>query len=153
MLAGLTSVYESIAVFGQDRHGRAERDSFADFLEEAAVILERPGLREAAAHFRASAGAWDKLALAVLPDEIPLFQEIRELTLRRHQLFVDQGNEGVEEMRAIDGRLREIKASVAADFPLDQVGVQALRQTIAEQVMEICEIEETAVAALRKAMV
>jgi hypothetical protein len=55
-------------------------------------------------------------------------------------------------MRAIDGRLREIQSAVAADFPLDEAGVRALRQRIAEQVMGICEIEEAAVASLREAM-
>jgi hypothetical protein len=153
MLAGLISVYESIAVFGQERHGRAERDTYADFLDEAAVILERPGLREAAARFRASAEAWDALALAVLPDEVALLSATRELILRRHQLFIDQGNGALEEMRAIDGRLREIKEEVAADFPLDGAGVETLRESVAGLVMGICEIEEAAVSVLREAMV
>lgn len=152
MLAGLTSIYESIALFGQDRHGHAERDTYADFLDEAAVILERPGLQEAAAHFRESAAAWDALALAVLPDEVAPFRELRELMLRRHQLFIDQGNEVVDELWAIDRRLDEIKASVAADFPLDEAGVPALRQNIADHVLGIHDMEETAVSALREAM-
>jgi hypothetical protein len=41
---------------------------------------------------------------------------------------------------------------MTADFPLDEAGVQALRETIAEHVMGISEIEETAVGALREAM-
>lgn len=151
MYAGLTTTLRSICFFGQ-RNGRAERDTYADFLDEAAMILERPGLREVAEQFRSSAAAWDALAQALLPDEIAPFKETRELMSRRHELFLGQGNEAVEAMQGIDGRLAEIRDAVSADFPLDAAGVQALRENIAEHVMGIHDIEEAAVTQLREAM-
>jgi hypothetical protein len=139
-------------VFGQNGSGAAERDVYADFLDEAAVILQRPGLREAAAQFRKSAAAWQKLPLVLLPEDIAPFKETRELTLHRHQLFLAQGNGAQAEMEAIDRRLAEIKGEVAADFPLDAAGVVALREEIAVHVLGIHDVEETAVATLREAM-
>jgi hypothetical protein len=152
MLAALTSVYDSLAIFGHGRQGCADRDVYADFLEEAAVVLERPALCEVAAQFRHSAAAWAKLALALLPEEVAPLRETRELASRRHQSFIDRGNDAVEEMKEIDRRLKEIKEESATDFPLDAAGIHALRENIAAQVMDIHDVEAAAVDNLRKAM-
>ena len=70
---------------------RAERPQYADFLDEASTILAKPGLQEVAQQFRTSGEAWQKLGHALLPDTVPLFKETRELTVRKSQLFVEQG--------------------------------------------------------------
>jgi hypothetical protein len=125
---------------------------YADFLEEASLLLEKPGLKEAAGQFRRSAGAWDDLSTALLPDEVPLFGETRRLMLRRHNLFIQQGSAVMQEIRDLDARLAEIKEQVAAEFPLDQAGVIALRERISQQVMKIHDIEKEAIEALQAAM-
>jgi hypothetical protein len=68
LLAGLTSTFNHIALFGKD--GNAERLSYAAFLDEAATILQRPALRAVAEQFRSSGRAWDALAAALLPDAV-----------------------------------------------------------------------------------
>lgn len=150
MLAGLTNAFGDIQIFG--KNGHAERDVYADFLDEAAVLLHKPALQESAVHFRRSGSAWDALSLALLPDEIVPFKETRELMLRRHEIFTRQGNAAVEEMKRIDGRLAAIMNEMESDFPLDVAGVTAVRQNIADHILHIHNIETYAVAALKKAM-
>ena len=64
MYAGLISTYRSITQFTEAED--AERGRFADFLDEAAVILNRPGLGEAGVLFREAGSAWGELAHALL---------------------------------------------------------------------------------------
>ncbi len=150
LLSGLTNAFGDINIFG--KHGRAERDVYADFLDEAAVLLNKPALTEAAAHFRRSAVAWDALSLALLPDEVALFKETRELMLRRRDLFHTQGNGAIEGMKGIDGRLAAIMDAMEHEFPLDAAAVVRLRQNIADHVMYIHDIENDAIATLKAAM-
>lgn len=152
MLAGLTSAFHDINLFGKGEEGVADRPLYADFLEEAAVILSKPTLNDAAALFRECAGAWRALSTALLPDEVEPFRETRELMVQRHRLFLNRGNDALEEMVGIDARLNEIKAAVTADFPLNRAEVDALRERIAGRVMAIHDVESEAVAALREAM-
>ncbi len=152
MLAGLTSAFHDINLFGKGEEGVSDRPLYVAFLEEAAVILDKPALNDAAALFRDSAGAWRDLSAALLPEEVEPFRETRELMLRRHRLFLNRGNAALEEMAGIDARLEEIKAAVTADFPLSQAGVEAMRERIAERVMTIHDVEAEAVSALREAM-
>src|SRR5690606_6978859 len=49
-----------------------ERTLYADFLNEAAQLLERPALTGAGALFRQAADAWLVLAKQMLPDDVPL---------------------------------------------------------------------------------
>ncbi len=98
LYAGLCSAFTDINTFG--KVGFAERDVYAAFLDEAAVILEKPALNEAADQFRKSAEAWQALSLALLPDEVDLLKETRQLMLRKRDVFLDQGNEGIAEMTA-----------------------------------------------------
>jgi hypothetical protein len=149
LLWGLTWAFNDIATLGKE--GGAERDVYADFLDEAALILNRPGLNEAAARFREAAVVWDALGRTLLPDEVPLLRETRELLLRRHAAFLDEGDAARPAMQAIDARLAALRAE-AADFPLNGTEVAALRARIAESVLRLHDIEAAAVTALRDAM-
>jgi hypothetical protein len=150
MYAGLTSAFFDVNIFG--KHGDAERDVFADFLDEASIVLDKPALKDVAQQFRRSAEAWAALSLALLPDDIPPFRETRELMLRRRDCFHTQGNAALDEIKLIDGRLETLKEEVAADFPLDEAGVVAMRENIATHVMQIHDIEQEAVARLQTVM-
>ncbi len=152
MLAGLTSAFGDIALFGKGTDDFADRRRQADFLDEAAIILNRPGLGAAAEGFRAAAGLWGELAAALLPDEVTPLGETRQLMVRRHEAFLDRGNDALAEMQAIDGRLEAIKAAVAADFPLSPAEAVTFRARLAERVMAIHDAEAAAVEALRVAM-
>lgn len=150
MYAGLTSTFSDINIFGKD--GRAERDVYADFLDEASDVLANPALKEPAQLFRDSGAAWDDLGNALLPDDVPELNETRELMLRRHRLFLDQGGEALSEISQIDGRLDEIKSMMSSDFPLSESEVQAMRQGLRTHVLRIHDIEQQAITAMKEAM-
>lgn len=154
MYAGLVSAFESARLrgLGDDELSPADRGSYADFLDEAAVILDRPALKEAAGHFRRSARLWGDLSEALLPDGVAPFGEARRQLLRRHSLFLNQGVAALADIREIDNRLREIKTQVSADFPLDANGVADLRQNLASHVMKVHDIEREAIETMQSAM-
>lgn len=150
MFAGLESVFGDTHTYGKE--GFAERDVYANFLDEAAQILDLPVLREAAAHFRAGALAWRDLGLLLLPDSIPVWAEARKLMLESQRLFLERGGAALEEGRANAGRLIEIRRQMETDFPLTEEELVAFREEIAEQVLKISTIEEPAIAAMKEAM-
>lgn len=150
MLSGLRWAFEDINTFGKD--GYAERDLYADFLDEASLLLNKAGLRQAAVLFRDSAQAWERLSTALLPDETPLLGEMRRLLLERHRVFLKQEDGALERMREIDARLAEIRVQAAEDFPLDAAGVDAFRQNLAAHARRVLDIEIEAVAALQDAV-
>jgi hypothetical protein len=139
LYAALTSAFYDITIFGKD--GGAERNVFSQFLEEASLVLDKPEFLEVAVRFRKSAEAWDELATALLPEEAPLLRETRELILAKHHRFLDNGNAALAEIHQINDRLAEIKAQMGEDFPLNSSQISALRETIAEKIMAVHDIE------------
>ena len=151
MYAGLTSTYNFSCLFGKGTDQDAERGMYADFLDEAALLLDIPALNDAAAQFRAAAEAWRLLPGSLLPDDIQPFAESRELMLRKHTLFLEQGGAALEEIEAIGSRLNEIRAAMEGDFPLTQEEVEVFRERLAGQILAIHDAEATAVQALQDA--
>ncbi len=100
---GLRTTFEHVAIFGKD--GNAERAQFAQFLDEAGVLLSKPPLHHVADQFRRSGQAWDALGCALLPDSVPALGETRRLMLQRHHAFLAHGSAALPEMRQIDTRL------------------------------------------------
>jgi hypothetical protein len=147
MYAALTSAFYDITIFGKD--GGAERKLFSQFLEEASLLLDKPELLEVADRFRKSAEAWDGLATALLPEDVPLFKETRELMLTKHRLFLENGNSALDEIHQIGDRLTEIKTQVGEDFPLNSSQTSALRETIAEKIITVHDIEFEAIQELQ----
>jgi hypothetical protein len=150
MYAGLTSAFNDICIFGKD--GGAERENYANFLEEASQILSKPSLTVPAEMFRVSAKAWDGLANALLPDEINLFKKTKLLMLERHHLFLNKGNAALDDILILDDQLDEIKKQVSEAFPLDSSHLDDFKFSIAEKILAIREIEYSAIQELQKAV-
>lgn len=129
-----------------------ERGLYADFLDEAAALLKKPGLKKAAAHFRRSRAAWNRLAELAMPDDVPLCRETRELQIRRRALFIEDGMQSMKERDAIDARLAAIRGVVESAFPIGEARLSALKTELARQVLVIHDIEHEAVGAMQAAM-
>lgn len=127
----------------------AERGLFADFLEEAARILNKPKLLSVAGQFRKVAGLWRDLAQAALPDSIPVLSETRELLLRQRELFIEKGQASTDARLRIRSRL-EKNAQVAAETlePASDC-VRQLKNELRNRVLLIHNAERDAVNALQ----
>jgi hypothetical protein len=152
LYAGLTSAYEFSCLFGKGMAQDAERGLYATFLEEAALILDNPALTEAAARFRAAAALWQQMPGFLLPDAVPPLAESRQLLLRKHRLFLEQGGAALAEIEAINGRLAEIRAAMATDFPLTSPELDALQERLAGHILAIRDAEAAAVATMQEVM-
>jgi hypothetical protein len=150
MFAALTSVFEDIAIFGKE--GGADRDIYAQFLDETSILLGDSVFAEIAGKFNESASAWDDLAESLLPDEVPQFKETRELMLTKHRHFLDKGNTALEEIHQINENLDNIKNQVSIDFPLNDSQSIELLDSIRENVQRIHDIELDAFQELSQAI-
>ena len=150
MYAALSSAFKNITIFGKERG--AEREVYAQFLDEASSLLSNSALKGIAQQFRSSAKAWDNLAKTLFPDEVPLFKETRELMLNKHQLFLNQGNAALPEIHQMNERLDEIKIQVSKEFPLNSAESAELNASVRDKVLEIHDIEFMAIKDLQEAM-
>ncbi len=147
---GQPGLFDWIMIWGGS--DGAERALYADFLDEAALILNKQDLKAASELFRQSAQAWNKLAGAVLPDDIPLLKEVRELKLRKRTLFrLSQST--LDERKAINARLKALKEAAANDFPMNNTEYKVFRETLREHVLNIYELEKAAVDAMQAAVI
>jgi hypothetical protein len=151
MVCGLATAFEWILRNGED--GGGERRTYAAFLDEAAVILDKPALQAVAEQFRAAAVEWDALGLALLPDAVADFRALRAAITDRHNRFLDQGGAAVDELRRLDAEIEAIKARAETDFPLDESALPAFLDTVSGQIRKLHNVEEGAVRALQEAMV
>lgn len=150
MYAALTSAFYDSMIFGKD--GGAERQVYAQFLEEASIVLALPELTDIAAIFRTSAEAWNNLAEALLPDGVPLLKETRQLMMDIHHLFLEKGNESLSEVLRMNDRLAEIKSLVSDDFPISDPEVTDLRENLRDHVLGVHDIELETITELKRIM-
>ncbi len=150
MYSGLTWLLTDLTLFVRD--DCADRPLYAEFLDEASLILGKPALREVAQRFRRSGEAWRELSLALLPDDVPAFKETRELMLKRRVLFREQGHASRAEVLTINARLKEIRDEMADHFPLSTAQVAAFRENLSRHVLAIHDIEKEAIGLLKDAM-
>ena len=130
----------------------AERGLYADFLDEAAVILKKPALKEVAGQFRESYTLWSVFADALLPDDVPLLGESKTLLQREHDMFVEQGESALDEIKNIHTRLTELLKQAESNFPLSEAEAADFRVRLRDLVSEISAVEQKAVDSLQRAM-
>ena len=146
MYAGLASAFERIELFGTG--GAASRPLFADFLDEASLLLDRRALREVAKEFRALEPAWGALCKALLPDEIASFKETRQLMLQKRDAFQKKGGAASAEIKKIHARLAKIRASMETKFPLKGRAEVDFKENLRSAILRVYDLEHKAVTAL-----
>ena len=131
----------------------AERGLYADFLDEAAQILKKPALKGSAEKFRESYQLWLRFADALLPDEIPSLSESKKLIQKKHDLFIDQGDSALADIKKINSRLNELLEESKTDFPLSNVQAAEFRANLRDILLKISAVEQQAVDLLQSAIV
>lgn len=149
--AGLTTAYKYAGLFWKDESETADRALYADFLREAAEILDRSALTDAADLFGEAADLWHSLPNALLPDSVPAYARARELMRRRHAEFLARGSDAFEDLRSIEEELSKT-AEEAAATELSDGEIQELYSRIADSLEAIEVAEGRAFDALEDAM-
>ncbi len=106
----LRSIYEGITLDGTA--GAGLRSLYADFLDEAAAVLDSASLNDAASAYRKAADAWIALADAALPGEP--FARTRDLMQQRYAQF-----KANQDIQPVMDELNTLQAVYDQDFPLD----------------------------------
>ena len=130
----------------------AERALYADFLDEAAILLEKKSLKEVAKQFRASHKKWLAFADALLPSGIPALAEAKRLLMQKHTAFIENADDALEEITKINSRLKTIEAEMADCFPLGEAQTADFRAELREHVLGIAGVEKEAVELLQESM-
>jgi hypothetical protein len=145
LFAGLYATYRYLET---STGSGAMRELYAEFLGEAAEVLHQPDLVKVAAQYREIARLWTELANAVLPDEQPLWKELKQLTVAKERLFKEKGIEAGAEIRQINERIREIAETTQTDFPYNPEQVRALLDDLHIRILRIVEAERQAMSEL-----
>jgi hypothetical protein len=130
----------------------ADRGLYADFLLEAAQILQKPSIKESAEQFRESHKLWLAFADALLPDDIPLLGESKKLIQRKHKLFIEKGDTAQSEIEQIHSRLNALLSQSEKDFPLSNVQAADLRANLRDILLRICAVERQGIDLLQNAI-
>lgn len=131
---------------------QAERDVYADFLDEAAVILNKPELENVAARYRIAGKAWDGLLCSFMPETVALLKEARLAIDMKTELLLEKGSDATEEMLKYEKRAEELKQEAETDFPMSAAEIADLRDEIRRHVLIVHDTEKEAVEALKLAM-
>ena len=139
----LSSVYAQIELRGFG--GSAFRGMYADFIDQSTGVLKKPGLKKVAEQFREAEASWHKIAVAALPDSIPILRETRVVLDRRAALLQKPRNAQIDdELSSIRARLEELRAASAKDLALSAKDKLELFSGIRTPVLETEALERMA---------
>jgi len=151
LVSALLSIFEGIEPLGT--FGGHLRRLYADFLADAAVVLEASPLRERAEDWRVIAAQWHGAADAALPLDVPAFAALRDALAGVYEPVVSDGDAGWEESSRAAERLWELQAELDAALPLEAGAVDSLLADLARRVNVLFTAESEAIARLRGALV
>jgi Butirosin biosynthesis protein H, N-terminal/Domain of unknown function (DUF4872) len=144
------SVYENLEPTAGSGGGNL-RGLYAQFLEEAARLLDTPPLATAAGAYREAAARWHQVAEVALPADRDPFAEARRLT-DRLQAEVELGDAGRRQAAETAARLWALRDRWRPAFPGDDDRVGALLADLAAAVGAACDAEEAALRRLAGAL-
>jgi hypothetical protein len=149
LLRALASVWEGVEPAGMS--GGHLRGLFADGLEQAAVVLDEPGLAAEAPRWRQIADRWHALAETALPDDVPAIARLRTLTATVTGA-VAEGDAGAAERSAAAEELWRLRAEHADEPPVDEERLAEVLGGMSGHLAEIHDAEAAAVGRLGAAL-
>ena len=144
LTGALLSTYEGILPVGF--YGGHLRDLYADFLDEAAPLLDAPQAATAAAAWRAATELWRGLADAVLPPGVGPFAALRDRLAAVHTSVVAEGDAGAEAAAAAAAELWALRAELDSRPPLSDDQISDLLRDAGDRLGSIYEAETEAAA-------
>jgi hypothetical protein len=139
----MSTVFEQIELRGYG--GSAFRGMYADFLDQAAVVIKKSALKKVAEQFRESEESWRAISDAALPDSIPLLKETREALTRRSVLIRKRRTTAIDrELESLRDRLKQLRERSARELSLSKADTLDLFGAISERVRETEKIERAA---------
>ena len=120
--------------------GSAFRSMYAQFLEEASPIIDKPALKEVAEMMHQSAAVWSQIASGLLPDSWPNLKRMKELMFGKNRLFEKQAPGALEEMIKISRQLDELMVKAVEDLRRPPTFLADVQQSI----LKCYEIEKEA---------
>ena len=154
--SGLASVHESIRGYGGG--GGLLRSMFGGGLREIAAQSGDDRLAALGRRYGAPAGdpsiadAWDAVASAALPDDVPALRRTRELQSARATAYRQLGSAALPHLRAAWEESAAIRESMREAFPLTGAGTQGLLAKLAATVDAVASLEQDGLDALRVAI-
>ena len=143
----LRALYESVVAGGPG--GGSLRDLYAEFLQEAAPLVQLPGLLDVAKEYKWLGIRWSNLAELALPTHVPPLARTKDLLVRQSALFAGLGDLAADELQLIGMELAELSAQFATEFPLDDGEIDRLFQQLQAELYELYAAEVAANHALR----
>jgi hypothetical protein len=147
LYCALRDVFDSIETAGTG--GGLYRNLYADFLAEAAAILQNDALVDLAWSYRELARSWTELAEAALPSSKPALAETRDLLREKRRLFEEVGADATQAMAAIVSRLRMLEGKLRADLPLGQDDRESILCDLGRRIVELHAAESRAANCLQ----
>jgi hypothetical protein len=126
------------------------RPLYADFLVEAAGVLDAPALVDAADRFRASGERWSAIANHALAPAVPQLARYHDLDAERAELRRTRGWQAAAEIAALVEEAGTLARSFAADDPIPVAQRPELFERLAGLGREALALEREAAAALRE---
>lgn len=124
--------------------GSAFRSMYAQFLEEAGVIVNKPALNEVAQMMCQSATIWSEIASGFLPDSWPNLGRMRELIVEKNRLFEEQEPGALDAMKKINGELDDLMGKAVEDLRKPPTFLADVQQSI----LKCYEVEKKAFTTL-----
>lgn len=141
----LGSIYEGVIL--DDTEGCGLRGMYADFLIEAADVVNKPALKQVAQQYRALADLWVEFAESALPASVPELRNLRDLLRQRYQLLHEHQ---FDKMRPVSDQIEASRLKYNSDFPMRD-GVDDLFADLGQKISVIYDAEVAALEALKNA--
>ena len=151
LFGALLSIVEGVDG-GIGPHGGHLRELQGVFLDEAAAILDRPALTDAAAAWRAAGDLWEDLADAAVPADLEGAAEAVEADEALHDAVMagEPGRAAARDAAAVTWAIRD---RYAQSFPLPEDRIRELFADLGQRLATIHAAETEAVEATRLAIV
>jgi hypothetical protein len=145
LVGTLLSVWEGVQQVGMS--GGHLRALYADFLDEAAGLLDAPALHDSAEDFRHAGAAWNTVAEAALPADVAQFATLRDLTAEVAE-GVAAGDAGASARAEATQWLWRLRREY--DLKPPDVDRAEMFSELSERLAAVHDLERTAVERLEK---
>ncbi len=148
LYTALTSIYENVELFSTG--GGGLRELYADFLIEAALVVNKPDLSHVAAKYRGVAQLWRTFAESALTDDVEPLKIARNWLKLRQIALLEKGGESLPEIEPITQKLDALRTEYNKSLPIDDATMNALFGALSEQLNVIYDAETAALEALKE---